>query len=82
MIRKWDISDEQTKKRCVDELLTRIDEQGDAEFGMIAAEELIDIVAEHVGPEAYNKGIEDAKKLLQNKLADIEVDLDVLKTRS
>jgi uncharacterized protein (DUF2164 family) len=80
MIRKWDIGDAEARKRCIDELLTRIEEQGDAEFGMIAAQELIDIVANYVGPSAYNAAIEDAKKSLQNKLADLEVDLEILKT--
>ena len=44
MIRKWEIKDEQVKKRCIEEVLTRITEQADAEFGIIAAQEIIDIV--------------------------------------
>lgn len=79
MIRKWNIEDEQAKKRCVDELLTRIDEQEGSPFGMIAAQDIIDIVANHVGPNAYNSGIEDAKKTLRSKLGDLEVELDILK---
>lgn len=82
MMRKWDISDEKAKKQCVDELLTRIDEQADAEFGVIAAEEIIDIVAQHLGPEIHNRALEDAKKAIQSKLADLEVDLDVLRAVS
>jgi uncharacterized protein (DUF2164 family) len=80
MIRKWGIQDEQAQKRCIDELLTRIDEQDGSEFGMIAARELIDIVANYVGPSAYNSAIEDAKSALQAKIADLEVDFDVLKS--
>ena len=82
MIREWDITNEQQKKQCINEVLTRIEEQGDAEFGIIAAEELIDIVAQHVGPQAYNIAIEDAKKALQTKLADLETELDLLRPRS
>ncbi len=40
MIRKWDIKNQQAKKQCIDNVLTRIDEQGDCEFGLIAAEEM------------------------------------------
>lgn len=79
MIRKWDIKNEQAQKRCVDALLTRIDEQEGSPFGIIAAQEIIDIVAEYVGPTAYNSGIEDAKKSLQSKLGDLEAELDILK---
>ncbi len=62
--------------------MARIDEQGDAEFGIIAAEEIIDIVAQHLGPQVYDAAIEDAKKAMQNKLADLESELDILRPMS
>jgi uncharacterized protein (DUF2164 family) len=80
MIRKWSLQDEQIQKKCIDEVLTRIEEQGDSPFGIIAAEEIIEIVANFVGPNSYNTAIDDAKKSIQTKLADLEVDLDVLKS--
>jgi uncharacterized protein (DUF2164 family) len=79
MIRKWDISDDQNRKKCIEEILTRLDEQGEADFGVIAAQDIIDIVSQHLGPEIYNLGIEEAKKAIQSKLADLDVDLDILK---
>lgn len=82
MNRKWDINDEQVKKQCVDEVLARIHEQGDAEYGMIAVQEIIDIVAEHLGPQIYNMALEDAKKALRIKLADLEIDIDTLRVAS
>ena len=82
MIRKWAITDEQAQKRCVEEVLARIDEQQGAEFGIIAAQDIIDIVVNHVGPSAYNTGIEDAKKAIAQKSADLEIELDMLKTSS
>ncbi|MBL8121783.1 DUF2164 family protein [Candidatus Saccharibacteria bacterium] len=82
MIRKWDITNEQEKKQCLEEILTRLDEQGDAPFGVLAAEEILDIVSQHVGPQVYNMAIEDAKNALRTKLADLEIDLDMLGTSS
>jgi uncharacterized protein (DUF2164 family) len=82
MIRKWDIFDEDIKRRCRDEVIARIDEQDDAEFGVIAAQDVIDIVAAHVGPQVYNQALEDAKKAIQAKLADLEVDLDILRVKN
>lgn len=79
MIRKWDIRDDRVRRQCIDEVLARIDEQGDAEFGAIAAQEIIDIVAEHLGPQVYNAGLTDAKKAMQSALADLEIDLDALR---
>ena len=82
VIRKWDITNAQVKKQCVDEVIARIDEQAGAEFGVIAAQEVIDIVASYLGPQAYNNAIEDAKKTIQTKLADIEIDLEVLRKQN
>ena len=79
MLRKWNIKDKQSQKKCVEEVLARIDEQAGSPFGVIAAEEIIDIVSNYVGPTAFNTAIDDAKKTLQTKLLDLEVDLDVLK---
>lgn len=79
MIKKWDIKDEQARRKCVDEVLARIDEQDGGQFGVLAAEDIIEIVGNYVGPQAYNSGIEDSKKVLQAKLGDIEVELDILK---
>jgi uncharacterized protein (DUF2164 family) len=82
MIRKWGISNEQSKKQCVDEIIARIDEQDDAQFGVLAAQEIIDIVAKHLGPQIHNSALEDAKNAVQTKLADLEVDLDILRVAS
>lgn len=79
MIRKWDIVDEEIARQCKDEIITRIEEQGDAPFGVIAAQEIIDIVAEHLGPEIYSRAVEDAKKVVEKKLSDLEIDLDTLR---
>ena len=81
MIRKWDITDERIRKQCTDEIIARVDEQADEEFGIIAAQEIIDIIGKYLGPQAYNMGISDAKKAIETKLADIDVDLDVLRVR-
>lgn len=80
MLRKWGIKDEHVNQKCLDEIIERIDEQAGSQFGLIAAQEIIDIVSAYVGPTAYNTAIDDAKKSLQNKLADFEVDLEVLKS--
>jgi uncharacterized protein (DUF2164 family) len=81
MKRKWDVSSDEVRKKCIDEVITRLEEQGDSPFGVIAAEELIDIVAQNIGPDIYNLAIQDARKLLQNRLSDLETDLDLLEHR-
>jgi len=82
MIRKWDIADEQKRKQCIDEIIARIDEQSDAMFGDIAAQDVIDIVGRHLGPEVHNRALDEAKKTIQTKLADLDIDLDILRSTS
>lgn len=82
MKRKWDVSSKETRQKCVNEVLARIKEQDDAEFGILAAEEIIDIILQNVGPDIYNLAIRDSKKLVQDRLIDIDVELDLLKNTS
>lgn len=81
MQRKWDITDRDTLKMCIDEVITRIEDIGDLEVGVIAAQEIIDIVTAHAGPEFYNRGVQDARKILQERFADIQVDIDLLEQK-
>lgn len=74
--------DEQVKRNCLDEIIARIEEQGDAAFGRIAAQDIVDIVASRLGPQIFNDTIDEVKKMLEKKLADLEVDLDVLRVLS
>ena len=81
MKRKWDSENEGLQRKCVDEVIARIDEIGDSPAGVIAAQEIIDIVTENLAPEIYNKGVQAAKKVVSEKLADIEIDIDALEQR-
>lgn len=81
MKRKWDSDDEFVQKKCVDEVIARVEEIGDSPVGMIAAQEIIDIVTENLAPGIYNKGVRDAKQAIAVKLSDIEIDLDMLKQK-
>jgi uncharacterized protein (DUF2164 family) len=82
MKRKWDVSSREVRKKCIDEILTRIEEQQGAEFGIVAAEEIMDIVAQNIGPDIYNLALEDTKKLLETRLSDLQADLDLLEHQS
>ena len=69
MRRKWDVSTNEVHRKCVDEIIARIAEQQGAEFGIIAAEDIITIVSQNIGPDIYNLALHDAKKLLQENFS-------------
>lgn len=79
MKRKWDLDNQERQRRCIDEVIARIEDIDDiSTVGVIAAQDIIDIVAEHLAPEAYNKGVRDAKKMIADKINDIEADIAAL----
>ena len=81
MNRKWDSKDEARQRKCIDEVIARIDDIGDSSVGIIAAQDIIDIVTQNLAPEIYNTGLNDARKLISAKLADIDIDLGALEQR-
>lgn len=79
MLPKWETNNEELQRKLQNEIIARVQEIDDTStIGVIAAQDIIDIVAENLGPEIYNKAIFDVKKLIADKLADIEVDLSAL----
>ncbi len=71
------LSDEQ-KKRLVEEIISYFLTERDEEIGVIAAEELVDYVANLVGVEIYNKGVDDTLKMVRSRLTDVTVETEVM----
>lgn len=80
MIRKWNVNNKTLSQKCIDEVITRIQEIDDPNsIGVIGAQNIIDIVLENMGPAIYNKAIDDATKFVSNKFQDIEYTAEDLK---
>lgn len=80
MIRKWDIDNKMVNQKCADEVTARIQDIDDpTTVGIIAAQDVIDIVLENMAPEIYNKAVNDAIKLLRDKFQEIEYSTEDLK---
>lgn len=78
--------------RKIDELLTKeqrrdlnneiiafFKKENDVEVGIIFADEIIDLFLEKAGIQIYNKGIEETKKLILDRMQNMEFDIDALK---
>lgn len=81
MQRKWDSEDNERQRKCIDEIITRVEEIDGEAVGEIAAQDIIDIVTENLAPEIYNRGLNDAKRVLSEKIEDISVEVDSLSVR-
>ncbi len=78
MLKKFDNIPKELNKKCVDEVITRIEEIESERVGEIAAQDIIDIVVENLGPEIYNTALRDTKKLVRDRLDDLDYEIDGL----
>lgn len=75
--RSWDILSDEQRKSAIDEIIHFFSSERGEEIGVIAAGNLLDLFLQTSGLELYNQGVEDSKKFIKNRMAEIEVDLDV-----
>ncbi len=71
------MSDEE-RKLVKEEMILFFENERDEKIGIIAAEEILNFFLESVGSKLYNKGIDDAKKALENRYEELKFDLDDL----
>ena len=76
--RKWERLTDDKKKACLDELIIFFENERDEKIGVIAAEQVLNHFLQTAGRELYNKGVEDAKKTLEQRFDDLQMDLDLL----
>ena len=74
----WDIFTEERKKYCLDKISAYFENERGEKIGMLAAQDIFDVVIEGAFSEIYNKGVLDAQKIIRDKNADIESELDAL----
>lgn len=75
MIRR--LSKEQ-KRYCIAQIQAFFREERDEELGMIAAERVLDFIAQDIAPNFYNLGLEDARKVTRMQAENTETELAIL----
>ena len=74
----WDMIPEEKKKESIGKIVEFARSSWDESVGIVAAEQLYDMVMESTFAAIYNLGVADAQKIIEQKMADINVDLDSL----
>jgi uncharacterized protein (DUF2164 family) len=75
----WDILSNQEKRECIEHIIAYFQDERDEKIGVIAAEDLLELILEPIVKTAYNKGVDDAKKTLLESVSNIDLDLDLLR---
>jgi uncharacterized protein (DUF2164 family) len=76
--RKGDILTKEKKRQVINEIINFFKSEREEDIGIIAAEKVLDFFLENVGLELYNKGIEDSKNFLKERIDDLELDMESL----
>lgn len=69
----------EARARSVEAIIAYFQNERGEEIGMIAAEEVLDFIEEKIGPEIYNKAIDDSKKTVAERVESLGVELEILK---
>jgi len=76
--RRWERLSDEERKLVKEEMILFFENERDEKIGIIAAEEILNFFLKSVGSKLYNKGIDDAKKALENRYEELKFDLDDL----
>ena len=77
----WDrLSDEQ-RRNAIDQIIHFFDQERDEQIGVIAAEQLLSFFLETMGSDVYNRGVQDARRVFEQRLEDLNYDLDDLQNQ-
>ena len=76
--RIWERLTDEEKKSVREALILFFENERDEKIGIIAADEIINFFLQTIGSKLYNKGINDAKKALNNRTEELNYDLDDL----
>lgn len=63
------------KRLMIEQIQTYFYEERGEELGEIAAERFLEFMSEELGSHFYNKGVGDAKNLVEQKMMNLDEDL-------
>lgn len=65
------------KQKAIKEIISFFQDERNEEIGYIAAEGILDMFLETLGPAIYNKGVEDTKDFVRNAMAEVDANIDI-----
>lgn len=76
--RKWDRLTPEERTQVKDALIVFFENERDTPIGVIAADEILNFFLQNAGGMLYNKGLQDAKKVMTQRLEEAQYDVDDL----
>ncbi len=77
-IRKSAFIKEEKRAEYIKKIIAFFHNEREEEIGVVAGGQVLNFFEEEIGKEIYQKGIADAKKLIKEKIEDLEIEFDLL----
>ena len=78
---KFDFVSEEKEMAYLKEIIAFFQDERNEEIGFVAAKQVLNFFLQTIGEEVYKKAIKDTKKLFQERVDDINIELDLLSER-
>jgi uncharacterized protein (DUF2164 family) len=78
---KFDFESEEKRKKYLNEIIAFFLDERDEEIGVVAAEKVLEFFWQSLAEDIYKKAIIDMKSLLKEKVADLEIEFDLLSAK-
>ncbi|EKD24007.1 MAG: hypothetical protein ACD_81C00131G0010 [uncultured bacterium] len=75
---KFDFVTEEKRMDALKAITAFFQDERDEEIGIIAAGEILDFFLQTIGDDVYKKAVGDVKKLLKERMDDLDIELDLL----
>ncbi len=66
------------RNEAIEAIIAFYNRERDEEIGVIAAEEILDLVVDLVGKDIFNKGVDETVTLVQDRLVGTWVDVEAV----
>ena len=75
---KFDVVSEEKRMEALKNIIAFFQDERGEEIGLIAAGEILDFFLQTIGDDVYKKAVGDVKKLLKERMDDLDIELDLL----
>lgn len=75
---KFDFVSEEKRTEALKNIIAFFQDERGEEIGLIAAGEILDFFLQTIGDDVYKKAVSDVKKLLKDRMDDLDIELDLL----
>lgn len=76
--KSFDLLSEKQRKVAIEKIIDYFATERDEEIGVIAAEDILDMFLNSIGPHLFNAGVKESKKVIETYFQEINFNMEML----